>query len=73
MDGTYFAGGRTTVYGVRGDNKEQTNTRSDLALALPVGRYNSIKLNASTGISTRAGGEFSAIGVAWQYRWGAGY
>ena len=65
-------GGRTTVNGVRGDN-EQTNTRAGLTLAIPVDRQNSIKLSASTGISTRTGSEFSAIGVAWQYRWGAGY
>jgi hypothetical protein len=72
LDGTYFVGGRTTVNGVRGDN-EQANTRAGLTLALPVDRQNSIKLNASTGISTRTGSEFSAVGVAWQYRWGAGY
>ena len=72
LDGSYITGGRTTVNGVRGDN-EQTNTRAGLTLALPVDRQNSIKFNASTGISTRTGSEFSAFGVAWQYRWGAGY
>ncbi len=72
LDGTYFSGGRTTLNGVRGDN-EQANTRAGLTVALPVDRYNSIKLNASTGISTRTGSEFSIFGVAWQYRWGAGY
>jgi hypothetical protein len=44
-----------------------------LTVALPVDRYNSIKLNASTGITTRTGSEFGIFGVAWQYRWGAGY
>ncbi len=72
LDGTYFTGGRTTVNGMRGDN-EQTNTRAGVTLALPVDRYNSIKFNASTGITTRTRSEFSVIGVAWQYRWGAGY
>ena len=72
LDGSYITGGRTTVNGVRGDN-EQTNTRAGLTLALPVDRQNSIKFNASTGISTRTGSEFSALGVAWQYRWGTGY
>jgi hypothetical protein len=72
LDGTYFTGGHTTVNGVR-DNNEQTNTRAGLTLALPVDRSNSIKLNVSTGIWTRTGSEFSAVGVAWQYRWGAGY
>ncbi len=72
LDGTFFTGGRTTLNGVRGDN-EQTNTRTGLTVALPVDRFNSIKLNASTGILTRTGSEFSVFGVAWQYRWGAGY
>ena len=72
LDGSYFTGGRTTLNGERGDN-EQTNTRAGLTLALPVDRHNSIKLNASTGISTRTGSEFSAVAVAWQYRWGGGY
>ena len=72
LDGTALMGGRTTVNGVRGDN-EQTNTRAGLTLALPIDRQNSVKFNASTGISTRTGSEFSAVGVAWQHRWGAGY
>ena len=72
LGGTYFTGGRTSLNGVKGDN-EQTNTRAGLTLALPVDRYNSVKLYASTGTSTRTGSEFSAVGIAWQYRWGAGY
>lgn len=40
--------------------------------AYPVDRRNSIKLNATTGVSTRTGGDFDAFGVAWQYRWGEG-
>ena len=72
LDGTWLAGGRTTVNGVRGDN-EQMNTRAGLSLAIPVNRQSSIKFNASTGISTRTGSEFSAVGIAWQYRWGEGF
>jgi len=29
-----------------------------------------LKLSASTGLSTCTGSELSAIGIAWQYRWG---
>lgn len=72
LDGSYFTGGRTSVNGVRGDNK-QTNTRAGLTLSLPVDRQNSVKLNASTGITSRTGSEFSVIGIGWQYRWGAGF
>jgi len=72
LDGTYFTGGHTTLNGVRDDNA-QTNTRAGLTVALPVDRNNSLKIYASTGTSTRTGAEFSAIGIAWQYRWGSGY
>jgi len=67
--GIYFAGGHTTLNGVRSDN-EQRNTRAGFTLALPVDRQNSLKLSASTGLSTRTGSEFTAVGIAWQYRLG---
>lgn len=72
LDGTYYTGGRTTINGVESQNL-QANTRVGVTMALPVDRYNSIKLHASTGGSTRTGTEFSALGIAWQYRWGAGF
>ena len=72
LDGIYFAGGRTALNGVKSDN-EQANTRAGFTLALPIDTHNSLKLSASTGITTRTGSEFSAVGVAWQYRWGDGY
>jgi hypothetical protein len=72
LDGIYFAGGRTALNGVKSDN-EQANTRAGFTLALPIDIHNSLKLSASTGITTRTGSEFNAVGVAWQYRWGDGY
>jgi len=69
LDGVYFTGGRTALNGVKSDN-EQANTRAGFTLALPIDTHNSLKLSASTGITTRTGSEFSAVGVAWQYRWG---
>ena len=72
LDGLYFTGLRTTVNGVKDDN-EQENVRAGLTLALPVDRQNLVKLNATTGIYTRTGSDFRLVGIAWQYRWGAGY
>ena len=72
LDGVYFSGGRTTLNGVKSDN-EQRNTRAGFTFALPVDRHNSLKLHASTGVTTRTGSDFTAVGVAWQYRWGDGY
>lgn len=71
VDGTYYTGGRTTVDGVAGDDL-QKNSRAGVTVAFPVDRRNSIKLNATTGVSTRTGGDFNAFGVAWQHRWGGG-
>ena len=71
LDGTYYSGGRTTIDGKEGDTLQE-NTRVGATLAIPVNRNHSIKLNASTGVSTRTGSDFDTIGVFWQYRWGGG-
>jgi len=72
LDGAYFAGGHTSLNGVKSDN-EQRNTPTGFTVALPIDRQNSLKLSASTGITSRTGSDFSAVGIAWQYRWGDGY
>jgi hypothetical protein len=72
LDGIYFEGGRTSLNGIRSDNA-QRNSRAGFTVALPLDRQNSIKLSASTGLTTRTGSDFTAVGVAWQYRWGEGY
>jgi hypothetical protein len=71
LNGTYYRGGRTTVNGVERDD-ELRNSRLGATLALPVNRYNSVKLYATNGVSVRFGEDFTTYGVAWQYRWGAG-
>ena len=62
---------RTTVDGVEG-NDLQKNTRLGVTVALPVNRYTSVKLYGSTGVSTRTGSDFDAVGILVQYRWGGG-
>jgi hypothetical protein len=69
IDGTYYWGGRTTVDGVEG-NDLQENSRFGFTFALPANIHNSVKFNFSTGVSTRTGSDFNALGIAWQYRWG---
>ena len=70
LDTTYYAGGRTTIDGERGDRQE--NVRVGATLAIPVNRYHSIKLYASGGAVARTGGNFTTVGIAWQVRWGGG-
>jgi len=71
LNTTYYTGGRTTIDGVEG-NDLQKNWRFGATLALPISLHHSIKLYASTGVYTRTGDEFDLVGIAWQYRWGAG-
>ena len=71
LDATYFTGGRTTLEGVRNSDLQQ-NWRLGATLAIPVDRRNSIKLHASSGVSSRTGNDYDLIGAAWQYRWGGG-
>jgi hypothetical protein len=67
-DATLYSGGRSTVDGVRKDDL-QRNSRLGLTLALPVGRRHSIKFAWATGFTTRIGGDFDTLAVAWQYLW----
>jgi hypothetical protein len=72
LTATYLTGGRTTVDGRRSDDR-QDNLRIGGTLALPVTRHHSVKVYGATGASTRVGGDFDVIGIAWQYRWGGGF
>jgi len=71
LDANFYAGGRTTVDGVEGNDLQQ-NSRFGATVAVPVNRYHSVKLFGSTGVSTRTGSDLNGIGIAWQYRWGGG-
>jgi hypothetical protein len=68
---TYYFGGQSTIDSVEKDN-ELGNTRVGLTVAFPFNRHYSLKLNVSTGISTRTGTNFDTYGMALQYRWGGG-
>jgi hypothetical protein len=67
---TYYAGGRTTIDGEKGEQPE--NVRVGLTTALSLSRHQSIKLYGSTGVYNRTDNDFWAIGIAWQLRWGGG-
>jgi hypothetical protein len=71
LDGTYYWGGHTTVDGVQGDDL-QKNTRLGLTASIPLNIHHSIRLNLSTGVSTRTGSDYDVAGIIWQYRRGGG-
>jgi Putative MetA-pathway of phenol degradation len=71
LDATYYTGGRTTIEGTL-NNDLQQNWRVGGTLAFPIDVRDSLKLYASRGVSARTGNNYDLIGIAWQYRWGAG-
>jgi len=71
LDATYFAGGRTTLDGVAGNDLQQ-NWRLGGTFAYPLGARDSLKLYANRGVSSRTGNDYDLLGIAWQHRWGGG-
>ncbi len=71
LDATYYTGGRTSVNGAL-NNDLQENSRWGATLAQTLDKRNSIKLYFNSGVSARTGTNFNAVGIAWQFRWGAG-
>ena len=66
FNATYYDGGRTTIDGVKKDDR-QSNSRYGLTLSVPVAQRQSLKLNWNDGATTRIGSDFSTWGIAWQY------
>jgi hypothetical protein len=69
VDGLYTWGGRTSVDGIKRDDL-QKNSRVGAALSLPLARRQSLKLSFSSGLTTRIGGDFDTVGIAYQHAWG---
>jgi hypothetical protein len=68
FNSTWYSGGTTKIDGVDKANL-QRNSRVGLTLSLPLRSRQSIKVAYSTGATTRIGGDFDTIGVAWQMIW----
>jgi hypothetical protein len=69
FDATHYHGGKTTTDGVPG-NDLQSNDRIGVTASLPINAKQSVKLAASTGVSTRTGTDFDTVAAVWQYAWG---
>ncbi|HET9881171.1 MAG TPA: transporter, partial [Candidatus Binatia bacterium] len=70
LNALYYTGGRAIIDGREGQSLE--NARIGLTLALPINRYNSVKLYGSTDMYSKTGTELDVLGIAWQVRWGGG-
>ncbi|HEY6548118.1 MAG TPA: transporter, partial [Vicinamibacteria bacterium] len=67
-DATFYRGGGTTVAGVAKDDVQE-NSRLGLTAAFPLGRRQSVKVSWASGFTTRFGGDFQTLAVAWQLLW----
>lgn len=68
VNGGYYHGGRTTVDGDRNDDA-QRNSRYGATLSVPFSSGWSGKIAWSKGFATQAGGDYTVIALALQYRW----
>jgi hypothetical protein len=68
FDATSYIGGRTTVNGIEGDDR-QSNSRIGATLVLAVGQRHSVKFAMSKGAITRHGLDFSTFSIGWQTGW----
>ncbi len=71
LDATAYAGGQTAVNGTVNDDR-QNNTRWGASFSQAFSRNSSVKAYFSSGATARFGTNFTAVGIAWQYRWGGG-
>lgn len=69
IDATRYHGGQTTTSGVT-SNDVQSNDRIGITASLPINARQSVKLAASTGVSTRTGTDFDTVAAVWQFAWG---
>jgi hypothetical protein len=70
LNALYYTGGRAIIDGREGESLE--NARIGLTVALPINRYNSVKLYGSTDMYSKTGTELDVVGMVWQVRWGGG-
>jgi hypothetical protein len=66
FDATHYWGGQSTVDGEI-SGVELGNSRLGVTLSLPVAKSQSLKLTATSGVSTRTGTDFDTLAVAWQW------
>lgn len=68
LDLNYYAGGSTDVGGVS-RNDRQENSRIGATVLVPFKRQHAIRVAASVPLSTKIGGDFDTLTVAYAYVW----
>jgi hypothetical protein len=68
LDATWYGGGATTVNS-NPPSTRQSNSRFGATVSVAITPTQSLKVAASTGVSTRTGTDFDTLLVAWQVAW----
>jgi len=69
LDGNYWAGGETSINGVRNSLSKDSNSRLGGTFSMPITKHQSIKISYSNGTYIRFGGNYQNVSAAWQYSW----
>jgi hypothetical protein len=64
----HYQGGQSSINGIE-RNDRLAGTRLAATFAVPLGRRDSLKFSASSGVRARTGSEYDGVGVAWQHVW----
>jgi hypothetical protein len=68
FNATWYSGGATTVDGIEKADL-QRNSRIGATISFPIAARQSLKASVSTGATTRIGGDFDTVALAWQMIW----
>lgn len=68
LNSVYVTGGETKING-NVQNDLQNNFRSGVTVSFPINIHHSLKANFSTGVATKAGGDFNIYSITYQYIW----
>lgn len=68
LNGGFAVGGATILNGVE-RNDDQQNWRLGGTYSMPLDIHQSLKLSVNTGVATRAGQNYTAVSLIYQYSW----
>src|SRR5664279_2786077 len=68
LNGGFAVGGQTTLNSVQRDDTQQ-NWRAGATFSVPLNVHQSLKAMLNTGVATRAGQNYTAFTVVYQYIW----
>jgi len=69
LDGNFWAGGSTTVDGVKNTGSRQQNSRIGVTVSIPATPHQAFKCSYNRGAYIRFGGNYDTVSAGWQYSW----